>query len=195
MVGRSKVTESLWQQVVQMKPKGMTLSAITRQVELIATETPDQTADHLQRRADDRQKYWLLKYWSRVRSGSELTAHFIGSTQVGVVRPLGGHCGPALGVAHARHSASGKSCCIVKMGKVIKSLTQEVQLLKAANEKQEKKMKKLRKRLKALSTQMTIQETEKVKEGPKRNRGIVVAFCFGLLLVLGRLNYILKENF
>ncbi|KAL0150600.1 hypothetical protein M9458_054101 [Cirrhinus mrigala] len=32
MVGRSKVTESLRQQVVQMKAKGMTLSAIARQV-------------------------------------------------------------------------------------------------------------------------------------------------------------------
>ncbi|KAI5608182.1 hypothetical protein C0J50_9566, partial [Silurus asotus] len=33
MVGRSKVTESLRQQVVQMKAKGMTLSAIARQVD------------------------------------------------------------------------------------------------------------------------------------------------------------------
>lgn len=33
MVGRSKVTEGLWKQVVQMKTKGMTLSAIARQVD------------------------------------------------------------------------------------------------------------------------------------------------------------------
>ncbi|KAM9469147.1 uncharacterized protein Hap1MRO34_013657 [Clarias gariepinus] len=52
---------------------------------------------------------------------------------------------------------------IARMGKEIKSLKQEVQLLKAANEIQEKKGTEYEMQLKALSSEMTTREAERAK--------------------------------